>query len=138
MIPRNLLLGLLLTGVSTGADYRTYVIDPPINDNPILEGEALPVECRDKTVMSVMCARGEYEPASFLVETDAPLKQVMVKVGPLKGWTWDPRMGPGLAPVTHHCYAVAYGQASVPFSSPQLPQPHHWFLKPSKGELLND
>ena len=24
MIPRNLLLGLLLTGVSTGADYRTY------------------------------------------------------------------------------------------------------------------
>ena len=85
MIPRNLLLGLLLTGVSTGADYRTYVIDPPINDNPILEGEALPIECRDETVMSVMCARGEYEPASFLVETDAPLKQVMVKVGPLKG-----------------------------------------------------
>ena len=84
-MPRNLLLTLLLTGVSIAADYRTYVIDPPINDNPILEGEGLPIECRDETMMSIMCARGEYEPASFLVETEAPLKQVMVKASPLKG-----------------------------------------------------
>ena len=59
------------------ADYRTYVIDPPINNDPILADEALPVQCRDETVMKVMCARGEYEPASFLVQTDEPLKQVM-------------------------------------------------------------
>ena len=32
-----------------------------------------------------MCARGEYEPASFLIRTDRPLKQVMVRVGRLKG-----------------------------------------------------
>ena len=67
------------------AAYRTYVVRPAINNDPILEGEALPVQCRDETVMKVMCARGEYEPASFLVETEEPLKQVMVKVSPLKG-----------------------------------------------------
>ena len=70
---------------STLKDYRTYVIRPTINNDPILEGEALPVQCRDETVMKVMCARGEYEPASFLVETNTPLEQVMVTVGPLKG-----------------------------------------------------
>ena len=68
-----------------GADYRTYVIRPAINNDPILADEALPVQCRDETVMKVMCARGEYEPASFLVQTDKPLKQVMVTVSPLKG-----------------------------------------------------
>ena len=66
-------------------DYRTYVIRPAINNDPILAGEALPAQCRDETVMKVMCARGEYEPASFLVETDKPLEQVMVKVSALKG-----------------------------------------------------
>ena len=84
---RNLLFALTCVLISSraSADYRTYVIRPAINDNSILEGEALPVECREETVMSIMCARGEYEPASFLVETDEPLKQVMVQPGPLKG-----------------------------------------------------
>ena len=66
-------------------NYQTYVIRPAINNDPILADEALPVQCRDETVMKVMCARGEYEPASFLVKTAQPLKQVMVKVSPLKG-----------------------------------------------------
>ena len=34
-----------------GADYRTYVIRPAINNDPILADEALPVQCRDETVM---------------------------------------------------------------------------------------
>ena len=85
MISRNLLFAVAFAAASTVAGYRTYVINPPINNNPILEDEALPVECRDGTVMSIMCARGEYEPASFLVETDEPLKQVMVEVSPLRG-----------------------------------------------------
>ncbi len=29
------------------SDYRTYVIRPVINNDPILEDEALPVQCRD-------------------------------------------------------------------------------------------
>ena len=58
---RNLLFALtyVLMSSHASAGYRTYVIRPAINDNPILEGEALPVECRDETVMSIMCARGK-------------------------------------------------------------------------------
>ena len=76
-----------LSGAATaiGNDYRLYVIRPAINNDAILEGEALPAVCRDEAVMQVMCARGEYEPASFLVETDRRLEQVMVRVGPLTG-----------------------------------------------------
>ena len=66
-------------------DFRTYVIRPPLNNDPIIEGEALPVQCRDETVMSLMCARNEYEPASFLVEADHPLQSVMVSVSQLAG-----------------------------------------------------
>ena len=82
-----LVAGLILSAwsVQARAAYRTYVVQPAINNNAILDGEALPAECRDEKVMKIMCARGEYEPATFLVETDKPLKQVMVKVSPLKG-----------------------------------------------------
>ncbi len=79
------LAGLPGCGSAVSKAYRLYVIRPPINNDPILADEALPVQCRDETVMKVMCARGEYEPASFLMKTDRPLKQVMVKVGALKG-----------------------------------------------------
>ena len=82
-----LIAAAILGGLAVHAQaaYRTYVIRPAINDDPILDDEALPVQCRDETVMKVMCARGEYEPASFLVQTDEPLKQVMVEVSQLKG-----------------------------------------------------
>ena len=66
-------------------DYRTYVIRPPINNDPILPGEPLPIQCRDERVMKVLCARGEYEPASFLIETDQLLQQVLVSVSSLTG-----------------------------------------------------
>ena len=65
--------------------YRTYVVRPAINNDAILEDEPLPAVCRDEAVMTIMAARGEYEPASFLVKTDQPLEQVMVRVEPLKG-----------------------------------------------------
>ena len=67
------------------AGYRTYVVRPAINNNAILDDAALPAECRDETVMKMMACRGEYEPASLLIETDEPLEQVMVWVGALKG-----------------------------------------------------
>ena len=84
---------LVAAAVSAGCSveaqvaYRSYVIRPAINNDPILADEALPVQCRDETVMKVMCARGEYEPASFLVVTDEPLDHVMVRVERLKGKT---------------------------------------------------
>ncbi len=65
--------------------YRTYVVAPAINNHTILEGRPLPVVFRDENVMKVLCARGEYEPASFLVRTDRPLEEVMVRVGDLSG-----------------------------------------------------
>ena len=92
MNPKNMFVvagvaGAVLAGClgQAQAGYRTYVVRPAINNDPILADEALPVQCRDETVMKLMCARGEYEPASFLVKTAQPLKQVMVKVSPLKG-----------------------------------------------------
>ena len=85
MISGLLLVTVAGCGATAPKAYRTYVVRPAINNDAILEGEALPAVCRDETVMKIMAARGEYEPASFLVQTDKPLKQVMVKVSPLKG-----------------------------------------------------
>ena len=72
-------------GEAVSKDYQTYVIRPALNNDPILADEALPVQCRDETVMKMMCARGEYEPASFLIKTDRPLQGVMVTASPLCG-----------------------------------------------------
>ena len=41
MISRNLLFAVAFAAASTVAGYRTYVINPPINNNPILEDEKL-------------------------------------------------------------------------------------------------
>ncbi|MDP7397628.1 MAG: hypothetical protein QF541_12220 [Lentisphaeria bacterium] len=65
--------------------YRTCVITPPINNEAILDGQRLPDVCTDGQVMKILCARGEYEPASFLVLTERPLKNVMVTVDDLTG-----------------------------------------------------
>ena len=80
-----LLMGLASWPVHAQVPYQTYVVRPAINNDAILEDEPLPAVCRDETVMAIMAARGEYEPASFLVKTDQPLEQVMVRVDPLKG-----------------------------------------------------
>ncbi len=67
--------------------YKTYIVAPAINNETFLPGHPLPSACRDEKVIKVLCARGEYEPASFMIEAAKPLKQVMVKVSPLKGHT---------------------------------------------------
>ena len=69
--------------------YRTYVVTPAINNKAILKGQRLPEVCTDEQVMKVLCARGEYEPASFLIQTDQPLQQVMVRVADLSGPAGD-------------------------------------------------
>jgi hypothetical protein len=65
--------------------YRTYVVTPAINNEAILEGQRLPAVCTDEQVMKVLCARGEYEPASLLIRAQRPLKDVMVRVADLSG-----------------------------------------------------
>jgi hypothetical protein len=65
--------------------YQTYVVVPAINNCAILESQPLPAVCTRESVMKVLCARDEYEPASFLVWTDQPLENVMVRVADLSG-----------------------------------------------------
>lgn len=76
---------LATVAANAAVDYQIYVVRPVINNNAILDDEALPAVCRDEKVLKIMACRGEYEPASFLVETDQPLKQVMVRAGQLSG-----------------------------------------------------
>ncbi len=68
-----------------GKDYLTYVMSPAITNEPLLKGHPLPSACITGRVMKVHCARGEYEPASFLIESGKPLEQVMVQVSDLSG-----------------------------------------------------
>lgn len=68
-----------------GNGYQTYVASPAINNSVVLEGQPLPMVWRDEQVMKVLCARDEYEPATFLILTSQPLEEVMVRVSDLSG-----------------------------------------------------
>lgn len=65
--------------------YQIYIVDPPINNQVIQEHRDLPAICRPATVISLIACRGEYEPASFVVETDSQLNEVLVTVADLAG-----------------------------------------------------
>jgi len=67
------------------AGYQIYIVDPPINNQVIQEHRDLPAICRPATVISLMACRGEYQPASFVVETDSQLNEVLVTVADLAG-----------------------------------------------------
>jgi hypothetical protein len=67
------------------AKYEIYVIDPPINNHTIQEHRPLPPVCKPGTTISMMACRGEYEPASFVIETDSKLENLTVTVGRLAG-----------------------------------------------------
>lgn len=77
--------GLALPNPCPGAnaDYEIYVVDPPINNSAIRPLIPLPSTCRPGSQLRIMACRGEYEPCSFVVETDHVLKQVDVRVGEL-------------------------------------------------------
>ena len=74
VLPLSGIFAAAICAAAMAKDYQTYVIRPPINNDPILKDETLPVQYRNETVMEVLCARGEYEPASFLIETVRPLE----------------------------------------------------------------
>ncbi len=67
------------------SDMDVYVVEPVISNRHIIPGQPLPETCRLKTTLTVAACRGEYEPASFVVKSDAPLKAVQVKVGKIAG-----------------------------------------------------
>ena len=65
--------------------YQIYIVAPPINNYAIQEHKPLPVTCQPGTTISMMACRGEYEPASFVVETGSTLTNLIVTVGQLSG-----------------------------------------------------
>ena len=65
------------------AGWGIHVVVPPINNAAIRPEVPLPATCRPGSNLSVMACRGEYEPCSFVVETDQLLERVDVKVGDL-------------------------------------------------------
>ena len=78
---------VLCPRVAPTADYSVHVVSPTINNRPVLPDKPLPSNCRPATErgFQITACRGEYEPLSFVIETEQNLRKVDVKVGPLKG-----------------------------------------------------
>ena len=76
---------VLCPRVAPAADYSVHVVSPTINNRLVLPDKPLPPACRPGTEFQVTACRSEYEPLSFVIETEQNLRKVDVKVGPLKG-----------------------------------------------------
>ena len=64
--------------------YRIHLVSPTINNRAIEPGKPLPDTCKPGTGFRVMACRGEYEPFSFVIETEQLLEQVDVRVTDLR------------------------------------------------------
>lgn len=64
--------------------YRVYIVDPPLSNSAIRPDAPLPESCVERDHLQIMAARGEYEPASFVIETQVPLSQVHVQMSDLR------------------------------------------------------
>ncbi|MFV1966839.1 MAG: hypothetical protein ACC628_15545 [Pirellulaceae bacterium] len=86
-----LLLALLITLVCSTQSafaekmpFKVLTISQAINNHAVLPDRPLPAVCSPDTTMTLVACRGEYEPASFVVEANEPLNQVEVHAGPLR------------------------------------------------------
>jgi hypothetical protein len=61
--------------------YRIYLVEPVLSNHAIRPAAPLPATCKLGNSIKIMAARGEYEPASFLGETELPLLQLHVRDG---------------------------------------------------------
>ena len=75
----------VLSFADTVADYTVQIIDPPVNNRPLVPDKPLPPGCRPGPGFKITACRGEYEPASFVIETQEALQKVDVKASPLVG-----------------------------------------------------
>ena len=66
-------------------DYDFFVVTPTINNFVIGPNHALPRSCQPGSSLTIIACRGEYEPASFIVESPGTLKNVRIEVGELRG-----------------------------------------------------
>jgi len=53
---------LAAVAANAAVNYRIYVVRPVINNNAILDDEALPAVCRDEKVLKIMACRGDMSP----------------------------------------------------------------------------
>ena len=68
-----------------GIEYSIYVVDPVINNRPLVPDAPLPPTCQPGQRLRITACRGEYEPVSFVIETQQPLQSVDVQVSGLRG-----------------------------------------------------
>jgi len=80
----------LLFPAGAGA-YEIYIIDPPITNHVLVLDEPLPTSCQKGDTISIMAAPGEYEPASFVIQTatDEHLDNVRMACSKLVGDYFD-------------------------------------------------
>ena len=75
----------IIVGVAPGADYAVRVVDPPVNNHLILRDGPLPPVCKDAKTVELRACRGQYGPASFVVDSAGRLEGVTIEVGQLIG-----------------------------------------------------
>jgi hypothetical protein len=67
------------------AEYQVFVVTPAITNHVIQQDGPLPPVCKAATTIELAACRGEYEPASFVVDAAGPLSAVRIEVGQLTG-----------------------------------------------------
>lgn len=79
--------GAMLAAASARAaeSYAVRIVDPPLSNQAIRPDALLPKTCRTGNRLELMAARGEYEPASFVIDTAKPIRQVHVTASDLRG-----------------------------------------------------
>ena len=75
----------MFAGCAIGADYDVYIVSPAVTNHVIQKDGPLPPVCKAEKTIELAACRGEYEPASFVVDTAAPLEAVRIEVGQLTG-----------------------------------------------------
>jgi len=77
-------LFLLLT--TWAGAYEVYTVNPPVSDYLLLTNGPLTPPCQLGNTLDIMACRGEYEPASFVIQTgpDEHLDNVRVGCSPLR------------------------------------------------------
>ncbi len=63
--------------------YLIRIVDTPLSNEAIRPDAPLPNTCRTGNRLELMAARGEYEPASFVIDAAKPLQQVHVTASDL-------------------------------------------------------
>ena len=83
---RFLVIALLFIFATCAQAYEVYIVTPPINDYLIPAEGPLPPTCQLGNALDIMACRGEYEPASFVIQTepDEHLDNVRIYCGPLR------------------------------------------------------